>query len=58
MGLDIHGLVDYRGCRSFGGWVFVMRDHCTAFWAVQDPNMTPTSWVFVIYNEVLPAPNK
>ena len=23
----------------------VKRDHCTAFWAVQDPSMTPTSFL-------------
>ena len=28
--------------------VFVKRDHCTALWAVQHPNMTPTSFFSVV----------
>ena len=32
-------------CTALQAFMFVERDHCAAFWAVQDPSMTPTSFL-------------
>jgi len=45
---SLHWLQGLRCCKYVRcGWaplcrIYVKRDHCTAFWAVQDPSMTPS----------------